>query len=540
MPCNIRVSSVDSSLNTYIQHVIGNKLDTPAGNSVVSLIKALVAVIDFPGDVWFVNPDAAEPDGESWDTGFNTIYDAHDAAAVGDKIRVLGGRYYDEVGGLSVTKAVGIESVGPPNSKAILTNSTTTGDDDGFVLEITTGAAITNFRITKGEAVSSGARGVLLNGAIGARLIHCVVLIPANDTHIGLHAVNSFGCGMTSTTPVDSIVFGVVGSGLGTGIYFESGGTNFLDATGVGVVTTGIRFGGSTTLCSVGPRCVIQNCDVGAIFDFGTTLNFLRTKPLVTGTADVINNSGNDTNTIVGDLEHHENVSPWPDGQGNLSGKAPVTLSNLTTDGAGGTESNQWYWGDLSVLIDIDEITTQWKCIGLNLSAITYNKDIYIETFFTHGDLVSSRDGGNLWDENETDLTVEDGTVYQDGDIVWVTGDDRPAGEIMLVDGVPAGDVVTLEREATADGEGGLRYTYTTGTPKMYVLKRIVVATGASLALYNAYNDFWSAASARATARHVWSKSKLISGGSAWLARIQNGTDDLDMEVSVLPITEKK
>lgn len=217
--------------------------------------------------------------------------------------------------------------------------------------------------------------------------------------------------------------------------------------------------------------------------------------------------------------EHHEHIYPYCAGEGVAN--APVTVSNSTTDGGGGTREDQNYWGDVVTVIPPSTLTERWDAVGIYIHATTAADIQQWELFFPRTAYSSAQNGGNDWDENETQLTVVDGSIFQDGDFVWVTGDDRTDGEILKVSGAPAGNVVTVARETTADGEAGLRYDYdaSPGNNMLYVASRPGIAF-----LHRIEGDH-SAATTRAFTPYRWHEARELPANTGMLMRMLNATD---------------
>ena len=135
--------------------------------------------------------------------------------------------------------------------------------------------------------------------------------------------------------------------------------------------------------------------------------------------------------------EHHEHIFPLSAGQG-VAGD-PINVSNSTTDGVGGARDDQDFWGDIVRIIPPDTLTARWVSLGIYIHAVSTADVQQWEVFFTYENIVSAQNGGNDWDENEVALTVADGSIFEDGDFVWITGDDRVEGEILLVSGRECG-----------------------------------------------------------------------------------------------------
>ena len=97
----------DSTANDQYRDVIGNKTDTTAGNSVISLQRKEATsnrhIPKFGGYLWFVNVAASDGDGKTPDTAFTTIGAAISAASAGDAINVMAGTYDED--GLDLNKS---------------------------------------------------------------------------------------------------------------------------------------------------------------------------------------------------------------------------------------------------------------------------------------------------------------------------------------------------------------------------------------------------------------------------------------------------
>ncbi len=490
------------------------------------------SIPEYTGTPRYVATTGDDSDGLTWDTAYNTILQAVADCSPLDVVFVKGNTTYNEntaaTGLLLDVDAILIECV--DGAKAVIINTDTT---NGGAAVTITGNSVTlrNFRVTKGETTSTGSYGVNFDGTTSARLDECTVLVPNAATHTGVIFSNgATACGLISRDPVHSAVFGL--GGVGIGVDFDSATRCFLSKSGVGVATTGVVFGTSALLCSVGKNCVVQDCGTGVLFESGATSNILDVVPLRTTTADIVDLSGNATNAIADSLAKHEDASPWSTGQGDAA--LPVTVSNLTTDGAGGTTSDQDFWGDVTILIAPNVLTVAWLSVGVEFYAVNFNQTMQVETFFTQPSIASNQNGGNDWDKNETVLTVDDGSLFQDNDVIWITGTDRAAGEVMLVNGAPAANVVTVARETTFDAQAGLRYDYdiAPGANKMYLLRR------PGLAQYDAFRIGFSAASARAFLARYWHASKQLAPNTAFLARVLNQDNDDDSAVDIRALYE--
>lgn len=214
----------------------------------------------------------------------------------------------------------------------------------------------------------------------------------------------------------------------------------------------------------------------------------------------------------------HEHICPVSAGEGAAGD--PVTVSNSTTDGGGGARDDQDYWGDIAVIVAPAAITSAWDCLGLYIHGNTAADIQQWQTFFTTPAYSSAQNGGNDWDENETILTVADGTVFQTDDFVWITGDDRTAGEILKVSSV-AVNAVTVVRETTADGEAGLRYIYDVapGNNTMYLVYRPTDLE------FHGYDGDFEIDTTRAGTRYDFARYKRIVPNGGMIMRMLNATD---------------
>lgn len=267
----------------------------------------------------------------------------------------------------------------------------------------------------------------------------------------------------------------------------------------------------------------------------GANLNKIAFSTSGGGDGDTVDNGlNNDWPGYIDQLstEHHEHIFPLSAGQGAAGD--PINVSNSTTDGAGGARDDQDYWGDITRIIPPDTLTSRWLSLGIYIHAVSTADVQQWEVFFTYENIVSAQNGGNDWDENEVALTVADGTLFQNNDVVWITGDDRVEGEILLVSGAPAGNVVTIARETTADAEAGLRYNYdATGVNnRMYLVRR------SGTDIYSHIQGDYSAGSARDHARYVWHSARQLGPNAAMLMRILNASDALGSSFDVRAIYE--
>lgn len=216
--------------------------------------------------------------------------------------------------------------------------------------------------------------------------------------------------------------------------------------------------------------------------------------------------------------EQHEHIYPFGAGEGVAND--PVTVNNTTTDDAAGNRQDQNYWGDVVRIVPPDVLTLMWYSVGVYVYATTANDIQQWQVFYTDDIYSTAQDGGNDWDHLETALTVADGSIIQANDLVWITGGDRPDGEIMEVTNV-MGNVVTVASETRASGGTGLRYDYDLGGggQMMYVVRR------AGIRMLHGFDGDFSAAGNREFARLNWHAPKLVVPNGAMIMRMLNATD---------------
>lgn len=487
---------------------------------------------EYTGTPRYVDPAGDDSDGLSWATAYNTITQAVADCSPTDVVNCKYANYNENLtlAGLVINKNFILIRCADA-AQATITNTDTTNDGAAVTFDGAIGSELRNFTVNKNENISTGSAAVRFdNAATNCKLDEVTTVTQAVASAYGVHYTGgSFGCGVLGRDPVRSYV---AGQGVGTIVYFENCTRCYLSQTGSGVATLGIRFGSNSLLCSFGPNCLVQDCVDGVQLDSGATLNMVRGEILRVSSNSVINASGNSTNYVVGALEHHEDIYPESDGQGAAGN--PITVSNVTTDGAGGTRSDQNYWGDVTVVIPPNILTIAWTSDGIYVHSVTANDVQQFEILFIFARYAAAQNGGNDWDQNATVLTVDDGSVFQDGDYVWITGDDVPDGEVMLVDGAPVGNVVTLEREVTADTQAGLRYDYvgSPGNNEMYLVKR------PGIAQYTGYSGDYSAFNSRSHSRYSWHDAKQLAPNDGMLMRLLNATDNGASSLEVRAVIE--
>lgn len=452
-------------------------------------------VPQFGGDIWHVSNDGDDANPGTAAAPFETILYAISVAAAGDAVSVEAGTY-DENGldlnldGLELWCAIG----------AVLNNST-----PGTVLTVS-GA----YCSAKGaRLIQAGQTGLNVTGsrceiddcksgpgnAIGFDIDGTACRL--RDCHAGSYTTTGYDIGANGCSIRNS---SAIGTGAATRGFYIHGGADRVRLWSCGTIgnaTTGYEVAAGS-VDTVIAWCVSGPND-GDIVDAGT---------------DTMWASFDDRLKT----ERHEHVYPYCAGQG-VAGNA-VTVDNTTTDGGVGTREDRYYWGDTVRIIPPDTLTTLWSSIGVYIFATTTADNQQWQVLFTNPNYASAQSGGNAWDENETALTVADGTLFQAEDWVWITGNDEPEGEIMLVDSV-AGNVVTLVRETTACGEAGLRYDYDTDASAnvMYLVCR------ETLRSMHRFDGEYSAPSNRSFIRINWANRKRIPPNGGMIMRMLNATD---------------
>lgn len=453
----------------------------------------------FGGRVWYVDGTngADTADGLQPGTAFATIGAAITASAAGDAINIKAATY-DE------------------NGLDVANDSTELWCEIGtFISNTNPGTCLTvsgdNCRIEGLRVTQAGQVGVNVTGQ-GCVLESVIVVLCS----VG------FDIDGQSTLMIDCV------SGSCTTTGFDIAAQNCIMrscyATGTGAATRGFYLSNAAA-----DRCLIDRCSSVGNATAGYEMVAGCSNNSVTycssGAGDGSRVDPNLTNmwaSFADQLpdEHHEHIYPYCLGQGVAND--PVTISNSTTDGGGGTRDDQNYWGDVATIIPVSTLTSVWTSVGIYIHATTGVDVQQWEIFYPRTTYSSAQNSGNDWDENETALTVADGSIFEDGDFVWITGNDRTAGEILKVSGAPAGNVVTIARETTADGEAGLRYDYDTddSANAMYVASRPGVAS-----LHRIEGDH-SAANARQFTPYRWHEAREIPANTGMIMRMLNATDN--------------
>ena len=448
-------------------------------------------VPSFTGEIWYVSKSGSDSvSGEGPDRALLTIGAAITAASAGDAIVVQSGTYTESID----MNLVGLEMWG----------------EIGATIAGTLTISANNCRVREMIVSPAAAVGVVLTGS------YCKV----EDTHVIGTPTTAFDVDGIYNIVQDCKVVGHTVSAFNI-----AASRNHLYrclAHGANTATRGFYLSNAAA-----DTCYLEDCSSIS----NTTTGF----ELVSGVSDVIlkrcASGGGDGDRVDGghrnfwpsyvdrrQRESHEHIYPYSTGQGDAGD--PVTVNNTTTDGAGGTREDQNYWGDIKVLVSPDTIATSWYCLGLYIHAETAADIQQWQLLFTDDGYVSAQNGGNDWDENETILTVADGSIFQTDDLVWIVGNDRTQGEIQKVSSV-AVNAVTIVRETTADGEAGLRYNYD-GDPsanKMYLVYRSTDRE------FHGYMGDHETGSTRDWVRIDFCKMKLIFANGGMLIRMLNATD---------------
>lgn len=240
-------------------------------------------------------------------------------------------------------------------------------------------------------------------------------------------------------------------------------------------------------------------------------------------------------NFIRGDVQHYEKTYPLPDGEGTAG--ALISLSSDADDNLDAALTTQEYYGEPKSIVPADVggdfAVNGWRLVGVVLHADTTLVDFKWELLRVVKATEAARDAGNEWNEGALALTVaaDLGANFQDQDLVWITSDEYPEGEIVRVNGAPVGDVVTIERETVFGmaNPNGLRWVHATN-PKMYLCRR--PAGG-----YRRSHGWFSAASAKEISVQRFHAPRVMEANDGLIARIINTTNDTNdqkMEMGIL------
>jgi len=316
-----------------------------------------------------------------------------------------------------------------------------------------------------------------------------------------------------------------------TGWNISASGNKLIDCTALGNLGATRGF-----YLTAGVRCELLRCVSGsnttAGFETADGVMYCIFKDCTSGAGDGDRVDAGEWNAWPGFVdrmhrEGHEHEYPPPAGEGVASD--PITVNNTVTDDSGaGPWSDQNYWGDVVRVIPPDTLTMMWASLGIYIHASTGVDIQPWQIFFTNYHYMASRNGGNIWNYQETVLTVDNATSIEVGDKVWITGTGHLDGEICNVADV-TGNVVTITSETRPSADTGLKYNYT-GAEKMYVIYR------ASNRILHGIDGDYSAVSAKASARFMWSSKKLIEANGGMIMRMANATDEQDSSFDVRAI----
>lgn len=448
-------------------------------------------VQSYTGDIWYVTKTGNDGNsGHDPENPFLTIGAAIAAASAGDAITIKTGTYTEDID----VNLTGLELWG----------------EIGTTVAGTLTVSANSCRISEIIVAPTGAVGIALSGS------YCKI----QDTHVVSTPTTAFDISGAYNIIVDCKAVGHTVTAFdiaGTRVYLHR-----CLAHGTGGATRGFYF--SDAGANV---CAVEDCSSMA----NATAGF----EVVTGAENILftrcSSGGGDGDRVDDGTrtfwpgftdrrrrEAHEHVYPASTGEGAAGD--PVTVNNSTTDGVGGVRQDQNYWGDVAVVVAPTLLASDWDCLGVYIHGNTAADIQQWQTFFTSPNYEADQNGGNDWDENETVLTVDDGSLFQTDDFVWITGTDRPAGEILKVASV-AGNAVTIVRETTADGEAGLRYDYdgAPGANKMYLVYRPADRE------FHGYDGDFEIDTTRAGVRLDFVRHKRIEANGGMIIRMLNATD---------------
>lgn len=466
----------------------------------------------FPGHIWYVDGT----DGDDGNTGeyphyaFATVGAALGVVAEGDAISIRAGDY-DEAG-----LDLAVDSVALWCEEGVFLRDTAAGT----VLTISADRCIVEMaRIVP----SAGQTGLHVTG--GQTFLSFVRINPGGAVGFDMDGSGYFmeycRAGQPTTTGYD-----LTGSG---------GELHYCYTGGAGGATRGYYLTGSATRLRLFGCVSINHGTAGYHITAGSVSCVL--KDCVTGTGDGTRIDAGDGCFWPGFVsmrrrEQHEHIYPISAGQG-VAGD-PITVNNSTTDGAGpppGLRSDQNYWGDIKRVVPPDTLTADWHSLGIYIHSGNAGHIQQWQIFFTDAGCSSAQNVGNDWDTNEVALTVTNGSIFEADDLVWVTGNDKPEGEIQKVVSSVA-NVVTVVRETTADGQAGLRYVYDVddSANRLYLVYRPADRE------FHAYDGDYETATARDAARFLWSVYKYVFANGAMLMRMLNATNANDSEFDVRAI----
>ena len=249
--------------------------------------------------------------------------------------------------------------------------------------------------------------------------------------------------------------------------------------------------------------------------------------------ADVI---GNKDDTYIGNsivsllknggaslLASHEHVYPTSNGEGDAV--VPLTVSSDASDKTHAASTTKNFWGEPTLIVSVGDISDSWLLTGYVILADTASKIIKGSLYRIVSGITASYDvAGNAWDEGATVLTVDDGSLFVTGDLIWVTSSAyKPDGEIVRITDV-TGNVITIEREASQFGvpNTGLRWDHQTnigaGTIKIYLCRRDELQ-------YHCNGFYYSAPSSKSFERNNFKFARAMEANDGLIIRTINSTD---------------
>lgn len=481
---------------------------TDGAGTLVPYLEDIVATLGSPGHVqlfagstWYVDGGiAVSGAGTSPDTAFKTIGEGLVAMSNGDRLAIKAATYDENALELAVDNGQLIAEHG-----TILSDST-----GGTETLLVSGTAC----VVSGLSVSEG-------GQIGIKVTGQLCWI---------HKVNAFVC----TTAFDIDGSGTVLTSVRAWLYATTGlnisvgscvcnDSNFI---GYGAATRGVYLSSASSQLNVFHNVnSAGNATAGYELVSGADSNIFNACASGNGDGAVVDPNSTTTwlpfpgEGVQGN--HHEYVYPVSDGEGSAGNE--ITVSTDATDETNGAATSADYWGEPKLLIPLATITSLWKWIGFMFYGITTGKSISWESF-TVGNISSAKNGGAAWDEGETALTVSDGSKFEADDLVWIYSTYKLDGELVLVDGAPAGDTVKIKREGSQFGAAniGLRWDHTTnapGTEVMYLARRDNSVD------HDVIEGGWACASAKDFTIERWHDPKLVLANSGLVIRSLNETD---------------
>jgi hypothetical protein len=402
------------------------------------------------------------------------------------------------------------------------------------------------------ESIDVNVNFAQIKGEWGVTIVGTVTLSAIGIVFDTFQSAPLSGNAYDVTGDFNSIINSTSGAGV-IGFNLVSSTNLIVDCTAIGYSQTGFNiadFNNRLTKCTAGgaggntrgfylsnslaDSCVFDDClsnnNVTAGYEVVANCQFNIFKNCISGSGDGKKIDENSTNIWVNfqdELPQQHNEFLYPQISGEGVSRLPITVDNLTTNDAGGTRDDRWYYGDIFRIIPKNAITEEYKFYGINIDVGTANKEIMFQLLFTNG-IEASQNGGNDWDLGETIITVDDASLFLVDDWIWVTGDDRPNGEIMKITNI-ASNVITLVRETTASAGTGLRYDYdiTPGNNKIYLVHR------PTNTVFHKIDDNFSAPSARDFIIYRLSEIRIISANGACLIRCVNANDDLTVTFDV-------